>query len=65
MMKVSWDEDVCIHSGNCVRGLPKVFQVKDGNFVIDTRAASEEEIRAVVEACPSGALKIESRRASE
>ena len=59
-MKVSWNEKVCSHSGNCVRDLPKVFMVKDGNFVIDTSAASEKEIRAAVENCPSGALKMVS-----
>jgi uncharacterized Fe-S cluster protein YjdI len=59
-MKVSWNEKVCSHSGNCVRGLPKVFMIKDGNFVIDTSAASEKEIRAAVENCPSGALKMVS-----
>lgn len=59
-MKVSWNEKVCSHSGNCVRGLPKVFMIKDGHFVIDTSAASEKEIRATVEACPSGALKVVS-----
>jgi uncharacterized Fe-S cluster protein YjdI len=59
-MKVSWNEKVCSHSGNCVRALPKVFMIKDGHFVIDTSAASEKEIRAAVEACPSGALKVVS-----
>jgi uncharacterized Fe-S cluster protein YjdI len=59
-MKVTWNEKTCIHSGNCVRGLPSVFMVKDGAFVIDTHGASEKEIRAAVEACPSGALKIVS-----
>ena len=57
-MKVVWDEKVCIHSGNCVKTLPKVFMVKDGAFVIDPSAASEKEVRAAVAACPSGALKV-------
>ena len=57
-MKVVWDEKVCIHSANCVKTLPKVFMVKDGNFVIDPSAASESEVRAAVAACPSGALKV-------
>jgi uncharacterized Fe-S cluster protein YjdI len=59
-MKVSWNDKVCSHSGNCVRSLPKVFMVKDGTFVIDTTGASEQEIRAAVAACPSGALKVVS-----
>jgi len=57
-MKVIWDEKVCIHSGNCVRSLPNVFMVKDGSFVINVSGAPESEVRAVVAACPSGALKV-------
>ena len=59
-MKVSWDESVCIHAGKCVQGVPEVFKVEDGKFVIDTSASSEEKIADVVSECPSGALKIEN-----
>ena len=34
-------------------------KVVDGQFVIDTTADSEENIRSTVASCPSGALKIE------
>ena len=34
-MKVNWDEKVCIHSGVCVKNLPKVFKIVDEKFVID------------------------------
>lgn len=27
-IKIGWEPDKCIHSGNCVRGLPKVFDPK-------------------------------------
>ena len=57
-MKVAWDEKVCVHSGNCVKTLPKVFLIKDGNFAIDPLGASEPEVLAAVSACPSGALKV-------
>lgn len=57
MSKVTWDENICIHAGKCVEGLPQVFRIEDGKFVIDESAASEDEIRAVVAQCPSGALK--------
>ena len=57
MSNVTWDESVCIHAGKCVEGLPKVFKIEDGNFVIDKSAASDDEIESVVEQCPSGALK--------
>lgn len=61
MVKVSWDERVCIHSGKCVETLPKVFRVEDGKFIIDESAGTEAEIEATVAQCPSGALKIETR----
>ena len=57
MSKVTWDEEVCIHSGNCVRGLPTVFKIEDDKFVIDESAASEDDIKKIIARCPSGALK--------
>tara|TARA_Y100000590_G_scaffold423239_1_gene528810 strand:+ start:495 stop:674 length:180 start_codon:yes stop_codon:yes gene_type:complete len=58
-MKVTYDADVCTHAGECVKGAPNVFKVVDGKFVIDTSADTEDNIRATVGNCPSGALKIE------
>ena len=57
-LEVTWDSKVCIHSGNCVKTLPQVFKVEDGKFVINAAAASETQLRATVNACPSHALKI-------
>ena len=59
MLKIKWDEKVCIHSGNCVKTLPSVFKVKDRKFVIIQDGAPEDQIRKTVKACPSGALRIE------
>ena len=58
-MQVRWNENTCIHAGNCVKGLPSVFKIEDGKFVIDESGASEEAIRDQVSECPSGALTIE------
>ena len=58
-MKITWDQDTCIHAGKCVEGSPNVFKIEDGQFVIDETGAPEDEIRATVASCPSGALKIE------
>ncbi|MEM8845218.1 MAG: (4Fe-4S)-binding protein [Pseudomonadota bacterium] len=58
-MKITWDQNTCIHAGKCVQGSPNVFKIEDGQFVIDETGAPEEEIRATVASCPSGALKIE------
>lgn len=57
-MKITWDEKTCIHAGECVRGLPQVFKVQDGQFVIDPSGASEAEIRETVGRCPSGAPQV-------
>jgi uncharacterized Fe-S cluster protein YjdI len=57
-LQVTWDKDICIHSGNCVKTLPQVFKVEGGKFVIDPAAASDAEVRGAVAKCPSGALKI-------
>jgi uncharacterized Fe-S cluster protein YjdI len=53
---VTFDPNVCIHSGACVRGLPKVFDVRRKKWV-DADAASPDEIAAQIERCPSGALQ--------
>jgi uncharacterized Fe-S cluster protein YjdI len=57
-VQVTWDKNVCIHSGNCVKTLPQVFKVENGKFVIDPSAADDEKVRAAVAACPSAALQI-------
>ena len=57
-MKITYDEKVCIHSGKCVKSLPSVFQVKDGEFIITQDGAPEDQIRKTVGECPSKALKI-------
>ncbi len=58
-MEVNWDENVCTHSANCVKSLPQVFKVECGKFVIDTSTGTEDDIRAVVAKCPSGALSVQ------
>jgi uncharacterized Fe-S cluster protein YjdI len=55
---VSFDADVCEHSGNCVKGLVTVFDTTKKPW-IDPDGASEEEVIAQVARCPSGALRIE------
>jgi uncharacterized Fe-S cluster protein YjdI len=55
---VSFDPEVCQHSGNCVRGLPSVFDSKRHPW-IDPDGAGMEDVIAQVGRCPSGALRIE------
>lgn len=52
---VVWKADKCIHSGNCVRGLPNVFKPKDRPW-IQLETASSDEIKNTIDKCPSGAL---------
>lgn len=41
-IKIRLDAKVCIHSGNCVKNLPSVFQVKEGKFVVISDGAPED-----------------------
>jgi uncharacterized Fe-S cluster protein YjdI len=53
---VTFDPNVCIHSGVCVRGLPLVFDVKRKHWV-RPELASAADVAAQVKRCPSGALQ--------
>lgn len=55
---VRFDEYRCSHAGECVRGLPAVFDPSRDPW-IDVNAASVEEIAEIVRRCPSGALSCE------
>jgi len=59
MLKVNWNQEKCIHSGNCVKGFPQVFKIENDQFVIDETGGTKDDLRAAVAACPSGALGIE------
>ena len=59
MIKITWDDKICINSGKYVKSLSSVFQVKDGKFVIIPDGAPENQIRKTIAACPSGSLKIQ------
>ncbi|NMM49007.1 (4Fe-4S)-binding protein [Marinigracilibium pacificum] len=60
---VVWDADKCIHSENCFRGLPEVFDPKVRPW-INMDGATEEAIRNQVAKCPSGALSIKDAETS-
>lgn len=53
---VTFEPGLCIHSGNCVRGLPLVFDVRRKHWV-RPEAAPADAVAAQVARCPSGALK--------
>ncbi|MFY8127659.1 MAG: (4Fe-4S)-binding protein [Chitinophagaceae bacterium] len=54
---VVWQASKCIHSGNCVKNLPQVFQPKNSPWVKVDEASSQQIVDAVSK-CPSGALSI-------
>ena len=55
---VRYDPEVCTHAGNCVRGLPAVFDVGRKPWVT-VSGAPADQIEQQVAACPSGALSFE------
>lgn len=55
---VVWQPSLCVHSGICVRGLPKVFDPRRRPWVV-LDGFDSDTITNQVEACPSGALSIE------
>jgi uncharacterized Fe-S cluster protein YjdI len=53
---VTFDPEICIHSGVCARGLPAVFDVNRKRWV-RPELAPADEVAAQVARCPSGALQ--------
>jgi uncharacterized Fe-S cluster protein YjdI len=53
---VTFDPDVCIHSGVCVRGLPDVFDIKRKHW-IRPELQGADVVAQQIERCPSGALQ--------
>jgi len=52
---IIWQPKLCSHSGNCVRGLPQVFNSKIRPW-INPQGADMAQIIEQVKKCPSGAL---------
>lgn len=53
---VTFDPNLCIHSGVCVRGLPAVFDVHRQRWIRPELAAAAD-VAAQIARCPSGALQ--------
>lgn len=56
---IRFDGKKCIHSRNCVLGLPKAFEANAKGPWIHPDEASVEELIAVARSCPSGAITYE------
>ena len=63
-LTIVWKPKKCIHSGNCVRGLPQVFDPRARPW-IKIENASTEELAEAVARCPSGALSCYRNDAKE
>ncbi len=61
---VTFDPNVCVHSGVCVRTLPAVFDVRRKQWVAP-EAAPAAEVAAMIRICPSGALQYQLRNEGE
>jgi uncharacterized Fe-S cluster protein YjdI len=55
-IRVTFDPNVCIHSGICLRTLPAVFDVRRKRWVQPEQGAVDAVMAAVAK-CPSGALQ--------
>jgi len=67
IVEVSFDGAVCQHAGECVRGMPAVFDTEHKPWIDPMRADTPDlaaHLREVVGRCPSGALRIEEREAT-
>lgn len=55
-VRVTFDPNICLHSGVCLRTLPAVFDVDRLRWLRPELAAPIDVLGAVAK-CPSGALK--------
>jgi uncharacterized Fe-S cluster protein YjdI len=55
-VRVTFDPNICLHSGVCLRTLPAVFDIARPRWVRPENADPAAVIAAVAK-CPSGALK--------
>ena len=62
IVDVSFDLEVSQHAGECVRGMPGVFDTAKRPWIDPDHAndeASAQLLREVIGRCPSGALQVE------
>jgi len=52
---IVWQNALCTHSANCVKGLPEVFNARENPWIKPENATTETLIEQV-KICPSGAL---------
>ena len=62
---IRFDGGKCVHSRNCVLGLPNVFQANVPGPWINPDNGTVEELIAVARSCPSGAITYERHDGGE
>ncbi|MBS7577180.1 MULTISPECIES: (4Fe-4S)-binding protein [unclassified Enterococcus] len=55
-LDIYYSSEICAHIGNCVRGNPVAFQVGRRPWIMSDKGECEATM-AVVNSCPTGALK--------
>lgn len=58
---IIWRPRLCVHSGVCVKTLPRVYDVSRHPWITPENATTGELI-AQIDRCPSGALSYERSR---
>ena len=61
---VRFNAKICIHSGNCLRFLPAVFDINKKPW-INVDAGNTKSIKEIIDHCPSGALSYEIPRVQD
>jgi CDGSH-type Zn-finger protein/uncharacterized Fe-S cluster protein YjdI len=61
---IVWKPELCIHSANCVNGLPEVFNTTKKPW-INIDGAGSSRIVDQVRKCPSGALSIKGDESNQ
>ncbi len=54
-LTIIWKPHLCIHSGNCVKALPKVYNPAERPW-IKAENATTQDLKSQIALCPSGAL---------
>lgn len=60
-LSIIWKPQLCIHSENCFKALPRVFNPRRKPW-IDPKEEDAEKIKLQIEKCPSGALSFENQK---
>lgn len=52
---IFWKHELCIHSANCLMGMPRVFNNRRNPW-INLAGANSKEVMKIIDSCPSRAL---------